>query len=106
MDRASGGEPITVGTEVFGADGEKVGEVVAVHPAYVVVEKGLVFPTDVFVPRAAAAFAGDRLTLTVTKEEALRQGWDEPPPGTDPDRETAVFPGGDRVRLDVDEGAG
>jgi hypothetical protein len=103
---AAGGEPITVGTEVFTADGEKVGEVVAVHPAYVVVEKGLLFPTDVYVPREVAAFDGERLTLSVTKDQALRRGWDEPPAGADPDRETAVFPDGDRVRLDTAEDAG
>lgn len=107
VQRSEAGDAGTypVGTEVYAAGGEKVGEVVAVHPAYVVVEKGLFFPTDVFVPRRHLRADGDRLILSVTKEEAARQGWDQPPPGTDPDAETAVFPTGERVHLDVDDDA-
>ena len=91
----------TVGTEVFANDGDKVGEVVAVHPDYVVVQAGLLFPTDAYVPRTAFSEGfGDRLTLSVSKDEALGQRWSDPPPGVDPDEEAAILPTGDRIRLD------
>ena len=96
--------PLTVGTDVVSADGEKVGEIVAVHPAYVVVERGFVFPSATYVPRSALReIDGERAMLIVTKEEALRQPWESPPAGVDRDEETAVFPTGERVRLDTDE---
>jgi uncharacterized protein (TIGR02271 family) len=72
------------GMTVYGADGEKVGKVVAVDPAYVVVEKGFFFPTDYYVPTSAIASATeDELYLTVSKDEALNQAWDQPPPATE-----------------------
>ena len=92
---------LTVGTEVFASDGEKVGEIVAVHPQYVVLQAGLLFPTDAYVPLSAvSATSGDRVTLSVSKEDALGQRWSEPPVGADPDQETALLPTGDRIRLD------
>ncbi|MDQ3779851.1 MAG: DUF2382 domain-containing protein [Chloroflexota bacterium] len=68
------------GTDVYGSDGEKVGSVVAVQPGYLVVEKGFFFPTDYYIPRSALASYDDgKLFLTVSKEEALTQGWDQVP---------------------------
>ncbi|MDP9363804.1 MAG: hypothetical protein M3Q10_06200 [Chloroflexota bacterium] len=94
-------ERFSVGTEVFAADGEKVGEIVAVHPDYVVVQAGLLFPTDAYVPRAAIAAAGSgRVALSVSKDQALGQGWSSPPAGADRDQEAAILATGDQVRLD------
>jgi len=68
------------GTEVVGADGDKVGKVIAVRPTYFVVEKGFFFPTDYYIPMSAIAnYDGDKIYLTVTKDEALNQGWDTQP---------------------------
>jgi uncharacterized protein (TIGR02271 family) len=68
------------GAEVFGADGDKVGTVAAVYPGYIVVEKGLFFPTDYYIPRSAMASSdGDRVYLTVSKDAALGHGWDVRP---------------------------
>src|SRR3712207_6009969 len=73
---------ITEGTDVYGSDGEKVGSVVAVQPNYVVVEKGFFFPTDYYIPTSAVASYDDgRVYLSVTKDEALNQGWDTEPTG-------------------------
>jgi uncharacterized protein (TIGR02271 family) len=67
------------GMTVFGADGEKVGKVVAVDPAFIVVEKGFFFPTDYYIPTSAIANSTeDDIYLTVSKDEALNQGWDQP----------------------------
>jgi len=68
------------GTDVYGADGEKVGTVVAVEPSYLVVEKGWFFPTDYYIPLSAVASYDDgRAYLSVTKDAALNQGWDVRP---------------------------
>jgi len=99
-------EAITVGTEVYAGDGEKVGEVVAVHPLYVVVERGLIAPDTLYLPSAAVRAEGDRLLLAVAASAVDRQGWGHPPAGSDPSEETAVFPTGGTVHLDTDEDGG
>ncbi len=74
---------IAEGTDVVGADGGKVGEVVAVQPNYIVVEKGFFFPTDYYIPTSAVAnYEDGQIYLSVTKDEALNQGWDTEPTGT------------------------
>lgn len=72
------------GMTVYGADGDKVGKVVAVDPSYVVVEKGFFFPTDYYIPVSAIASATeDEIYLTVSKDEALNQAWDRAPVATE-----------------------
>jgi uncharacterized protein (TIGR02271 family) len=74
---------IAEGTDVVGTEGDKVGEVVAVHPNYIVVEKGFFFPTDYYIPTSAiSTYDGDKVYLAVTKDEALNQGWDTVPTET------------------------
>jgi len=73
---------ITEGTDVYGSDGDKVGSVVAVQSNYIVVEKGFFFPTDYYIPTSAIASYDDgKLYLSVTKDQALNQGWDTEPTG-------------------------
>ncbi len=80
MDRTREQWTFAEGTDVVGADGEKVGTVIAVHQNYVVVEKGFFFPTDYYIPISAIANAdGNTITLNVTKDAALDQGWDTVP---------------------------
>jgi uncharacterized protein (TIGR02271 family) len=68
------------GAEVFGADGDKVGTVSAVYPGYIIVEKGLFFPTDYYIPMSAiASYDTDRVYLNVSKDAALGRGWDVRP---------------------------
>lgn len=68
------------GASVYGSDGEKLGSIMEIGPDYIVVEKGLFFPTDYFVPNGAiASVEPDRVTLTMTRDEALEQGWDKNP---------------------------
>jgi uncharacterized protein (TIGR02271 family) len=79
---------ITAGTDVFGADGEKVGTVAAVYPGYIVVEKGFFFPTDYYIPMSAvASFDNDQVYLNLAKDAALQSGWDAQPT----DLETASY---------------
>ena len=73
------GQDLT-GAEVFGADGDKVGTVSAVYPGYIVVEKGIFFPTDYYIPMSAiASYDTDRVYLNVSKDAALGRGWDVRP---------------------------
>lgn len=70
----------TEGTDVIGADGDKVGKVIGVSDQYFIVEKGFFFPTDYYIPMSAVAnYDGAKVYLTVTKDEALNQGWDRRP---------------------------
>jgi uncharacterized protein (TIGR02271 family) len=73
------GQDLT-GAEVYGADGDKVGTVSAVYPGYIVVEKGLFFPTDYYIPMSAvASYDTDQVYLNVSKDAALGRGWDVRP---------------------------
>ena len=77
---SSEGVEIMSGAEVFGADGEKVGNVAAVYPGYIVVEKGFFFPTDYYIPRSAvASFDNGQVYLNIAKDAALQSGWDAEP---------------------------
>ena len=74
------GTDIPTGADVFGADGEKVGSIAAVYPGYVVVEKGLFFPTDYYIPTSAiSSYDGGQVYLNVAKDAALQSGWDMQP---------------------------
>ena len=71
---------IAAGDVVVSADGHRVGTVADVHPGYIVVEKGLVFATDHFIPLSAVASAGDgQVVLNVSRDVALESGWDVDP---------------------------
>jgi uncharacterized protein (TIGR02271 family) len=71
---------ITVGDDVYGSDGDKVGTVAEVQSGYLVVEKGFFFPTDYYIPMSAVASTGDgQIYLNVAKDSALNSGWDTVP---------------------------
>jgi uncharacterized protein (TIGR02271 family) len=98
--RDDGPQDIQKGLDVVGSDGGKVGRVAAVHRGYVVVEKGMFFPTDYYVPRSAIVHReGDRLVLNVSKDQALHQGWDTMP--ADPDEQPVEPPIGERFAADT-----
>jgi len=74
---------IQPGATVYGADGEKVGTVATYSGQYIVVEKGFFFPKDYYIPlNAVAETSGDAVYLTVSKDDALNQGWDQQPVDT------------------------
>lgn len=65
------------GWDVFGADGEKIGDVQEVQPSYLVVSKGFFFPTERYVPVSAISDVRDeRVYLSVSKDEIDARGWD------------------------------
>jgi hypothetical protein len=72
MDRTNEQRTVPAGTVLVGADGAKVGKVVAARPTYLVVKKGVVFPADYYIPTSAVAdYDGERVYLRVTRGEAL-----------------------------------
>jgi len=71
---------IQPGWEVFGAAGEKVGDVVSVDSNAVHVKTAGLFSKHLYVPPAAIEeVESHRVELTVTKDELGNQGWDTPP---------------------------
>jgi len=86
---------LSEGMEVYGSDGDKVGNVVAVGPTYLVVEKGFFFPTDYYIPLSAVDRVDldeEAVWLTVDKDAAVRQGWDVAPDTTGDDELVAADP--------------
>jgi len=69
------------GMDVFGADGDKLGSIDGVYSDYVSVKKGFFFPEDHYVPINAIQGVDEenKVWLSVTKDEALNQGWDRIP---------------------------
>src|SRR5215207_3878349 len=80
MGTTAGHWPIRGGMTVYGADGDKVGKVTEVGPAYIMVEQGFFVTTDYYAPTSAIAAVGDReIHLTVPLDEVVHQGWDLKP---------------------------
>jgi len=68
------------GMTAYGADGDKIGKIVEVQAGHFVVEKGFFFPSDHYIPTSAiASVDDDNVYLSVSKDEALNQGWDQMP---------------------------
>src|SRR5690349_14320153 len=102
MDRTVQQWQIPEGTDVIGADGDKVGKVVAAQAQYIVVEKGFFFPTDYYIPtNAINNYDGDKVYLNVTKDEALNQGWDRDLSVTDTAYDTAYETSGTHATTGV-----
>ena len=77
--RDRGGWAFPAGSAVVGADGARIGAVVAAHPFHLAVGRGRLRATY-YVPKAAIAnYDGATVTLAVTKAEARRRGWRKRP---------------------------
>jgi uncharacterized protein (TIGR02271 family) len=71
---------IQPGTNVYGSDGAKVGDVAELGTNYLLVQKGWLFVTDRYIPFSAISHVdADGVYLTVAKDEIDSQGWDEVP---------------------------
>ena len=71
---------LQMGATVFGTDGNKIGKVKTWDDRYLVIEKGLIFSTDYFIPfSAVAGFTEEEVFLKVSKDEALHSNWDVAP---------------------------
>jgi uncharacterized protein (TIGR02271 family) len=83
-DRTSGGvtaRQLQQGWDVYGADGEKVGDVSELHEGYFIAKQGLIFSHEHYIPFSAISrVEHDRVYLAVTKDQIEAQGWDQAPP--------------------------
>src|SRR4051794_15191773 len=86
------------GDTVFGCDGHKLGKVVGFFPDYtnpqfLIVEKGLIFSHDYYVPLSTVAnYEGSEIFLDVSEDDVVNRGWEQPPlvaTGVDADLPTA-----------------
>jgi uncharacterized protein (TIGR02271 family) len=83
---------VSYGWDVIGSDGEKIGDVAAIQPHYISVEKGFLFKTDIFVPTSAiVSVENKKVYLNVTKDQIENQDWDREPEMTDRHREVADY---------------
>jgi uncharacterized protein (TIGR02271 family) len=76
------GQMVTIqpGWDVYGSDDQHLGTVAEVGDNYLLVQKGLIFVHDMYVPVSAVEVVGDEaIRLNVSKSEAESMSWDEPP---------------------------
>lgn len=77
--------------EVYGSDGQLIGHINEVHSNYLWVQKGLLFPTDMYIPLTACARTEPgRVELSVTTADVSAAGWDTLPEVIDA---TSAIPG-------------
>jgi len=73
---------IQQGWDVYGSDGNKIGDVASVGSNYVHITKGLLFPKDIYVPDdAISRVESNAVYLTVSRDQVDKMGWNEPPAG-------------------------
>ncbi len=73
---------VTAGWVAFDEAGDKIGDVAEVGPNYVLVQKGLLFPKDIYIPFSSVSRtnASDAsLTVAARKDDLDGLGWDAPP---------------------------
>jgi hypothetical protein len=84
VEHAEGWQPlwnIPRMTSVLAADNDELGIVTEVHPGFIVAEPRIADPDDFYIPNdAIALFCGQYLRLALTRDDALKQGWNLAPP--------------------------
>lgn len=83
--------PIREGADVVDSDGERLGNVIAATPEYIVVEQGMFFPTDFYIPRNVIDKIEDAIVhLSITQTEAQDRGWSKKRSKPVPESEVAT----------------
>jgi len=68
------------GWDVYGSDGEKVGDVAEVGSNYLLVQKGWFFTKDYYIPTSAiTSVEQNEVRLSLASSDIANQGWDAPP---------------------------
>jgi uncharacterized protein (TIGR02271 family) len=78
----SNAQDIQPGWTAYDQADEKIGEVAEVGRNYVLVQKGLFFPSDIYIPLSSvtsADTADQSVTVNVAKSQVESMGWDSPP---------------------------
>jgi uncharacterized protein (TIGR02271 family) len=75
-------DQLQAGWSVHDRDGEKIGDIEEVGQNYLLVQKGLFFPKDLYIPMSYVTAADARdssVTINASKHEVETLGWDGPP---------------------------
>ena len=77
-------ETIQPNWDVVDMTGDKIGNVSEVGPNYLLVTKGILSTTDIYIPTSAIASVDDdnKVYLNVEKSQIDSLGWDQPPEAT------------------------
>jgi hypothetical protein len=68
--------PLQIGTSAYSRDGEKIGDIVEVQSHYFVVEKGIIFTTDLHFPMSLVTGRDeDGVRLSLTRDEIEKSDW-------------------------------
>ena len=98
---------IQTGTDVYGSDGEKIGDVAGVSNNYFIIEKGFFFTTDIYVPMSAvSSLDEDGIRLSLTKDEIENGDYANEPTGDSYDNDATAATGyaaGSAIDHDSDE---
>jgi uncharacterized protein (TIGR02271 family) len=89
-------DAIQAGWGAYGRDGDKIGDVEEIGRDYILVTKGLIFTTDLYIPSSAIDKVDQddgRVYLNVDKSEVEDRGWTEPPVAGTDDVESTGFTG-------------
>jgi hypothetical protein len=73
---------VQTGWTTFDNAGDKIGDIVESNATYIVVQKGLFLPSDIYVPLTAVSEvspADQSVTLNVAKGDIDSMGWNQPP---------------------------
>src|SRR4051794_32242218 len=74
------------GWTLYDVNGQKVGDVQDVGPNYLLVQKGLLFVKDLYIPTSEVTDvdqAAQTASIGVGKDEIESRGWDSPPAESD-----------------------
>jgi len=83
------------GWEVYGFDDQKIGKIAEAHPDYLVVEKGWLFKTDLYIPMSAVSSTdaeNGAVYVDAYKDQIETMGWDQPPVAS-----TGTYDAGERT---------
>ena len=73
---------VRAGWDVYGSDGEKIGDVGDVGSNHLMVTKGFLFTKDLYIPTSAiTSIDQDRVYINVAKGQIDGMGWDQAPAG-------------------------
>jgi uncharacterized protein (TIGR02271 family) len=73
---------LRTGMDVYGSDSEKIGDIAMVEANHFVIQKGWLFPEDVYVPNSAISRVDDDdVYLSFTKDQIESEDWSAAPVG-------------------------
>ena len=75
-------QTLRTGMNVYGSDSEKIGDIAMVEANHFVIQKGWLFPEDVYVPHSAISRVDDDdVYLSLTKDQIEAEDWSAAPVG-------------------------